>query len=182
LVHDLIDTNVLRGNTMSLDTLPELLHDQLKDLQSAESQLIKALPKMAKAASSAALRTAIEHHLEETQTQLERLLEIGAALDVKLGGKKCKGMEGLIKEGSEPLKEDAEGAVLDLAIIAGAQRIEHYEIAAYGTAREVASQLGLEQVVALLQQTLDEEGAANEKLTAIALELYDAAPAEAARP
>jgi ferritin-like metal-binding protein YciE len=153
---------------MKLSTLTELLHDQLKDLYSAESQLIKALPKMAKAASSEHLRQAFRSHLEETREQVKRLQRVGETLGVKLKGKKCQAMEGLLEEGKEVLESDGEGPVLDLALIAAAQRVEHYEISAYGSARTLAEQMGHEEVVALLQETLDEESAADEKLTQIA--------------
>jgi len=156
--------------TMKLSTLAELLHDQLKDLYSAESQLIKALPKMAKSASSASLRTAITNHLEETRGQLERLQTIGDNLGLKLTGKKCQAMEGLIEEGKEVIDSDGADPVLDLALIAAAQRVEHYEISAYGSARALAEQMGQDEVVRLLQATLDEESAADEKLTRIAEE------------
>lgn len=164
---------------MKLNTLSALLHDQLKDLHSAESQLTKALPKMAKQAHAAPLKAAIEAHLDETREQLERLQQVGDLLDLKLAGKKCQAMQGLIEEGSEVLESEADEVVSDLAIIAAAQRVEHYEIAAYGTAREMASQLGHSDVVKLLQTTLDEEGEANKKLTAIALGLYKDAPTTA---
>ncbi len=153
---------------MKLSTLTQLLRDQLKDLYSAESQLVKALPKMAKAASSERLREAFRGHLEETREQVKRLQRVGEGLGLKLSGKKCRAMEGLIEEGKEVLESDGEGAVLDLALIAAAQRVEHYEISAYGSARTLAEQMGHEEVVSLLQETLEEESAADEKLTAIA--------------
>jgi ferritin-like metal-binding protein YciE len=148
--------------------LEELLVDQLKDLYSAENQLVKALPKMAKAASSPELKRAIERHLEETRKQVERLNQIGVNLDIKLTGKKCKGMEGLIEEGKELLEEDLDENAIDAGIIGAAQKVEHYEIAAYGTARTHANLLGYNKIAKLLQQTLDEEGAADKKLTALA--------------
>jgi len=155
---------------MQLSTLTELLHDQLKDLYSAESQLIKALPKMAKSASSEKLREAFTSHLEETRGQFERLQTIGESLGLKLTGKKCQAMEGLIEEGKEVLESEGEDPVIDLALIAAAQRVEHYESAAYGSARTLAEQMGHGEVVELLQETLDEESAADEKLTRIAEE------------
>src|SRR5918996_3857504 len=112
--------------------LEELLQDELKDLYNAENQLIKALPRMAKAASSPELRRAFEKHLVETRRQAQRLEQIGRALDVKVAGKKCKGMEGLIAEGKELLQEDLDGSPLDAGLIGAAQKVEHYEIAAYG--------------------------------------------------
>src|SRR5918992_329777 len=130
--------------------LEDLLEDELKDLYSAENQLVKALPRMAKAADSPELKRAFERHLEETKRQVERLNQIGESLEIRLTGKKCKGMEGLIEEGKEMMEEDL------------------YEIAAYGTARTHASLLGYNKVAKLLQQTLDEEGATDKKLTALA--------------
>lgn len=153
---------------MSLDSLSDLLTDELKDLYSAENQLLKALPKMAKKATSEELKAAFTSHLAETQGHVERLNSIATKLDITLGGKKCWAMEGLVKEGDEILEEDGEDAVIDAALIGAAQRVEHYEIAAYGTTRAMAEALGHQDVVGLLQLTLDEEGAADEKLTEIA--------------
>ena len=150
-----------------LDTLQSVLEDQVRDLYSAENQLVKALPKMAKAASSESLRKAITSHLEETRGQVDRLVQIAELLEIKPGGKKCKAMEGLIEEGKEVLEEEGEGSVIDVALIAAAQRVEHYEIAAYGTARAIAEKLGNGKVAKLFQQTLAEEGAADKKLTEI---------------
>ena len=148
--------------------LEELLVDELKDLYSAENQLVKALPKMAKASSSPELRRAFERHLEETRRQVERLDQIGQSLDVRLTGKKCKGMEGLIEEGKEMMEEDLDDNAIDAGIIGAAQKVEHYEIAAYGTARTHAEMLGYTKAAKLLQQTLDEEGATDKKLTQLA--------------
>lgn len=148
--------------------LQELLVDELKDLYSAENQIIKALPKMAKAASSPELKRAFERHLEETRRQVERLNQIGETLDIKLTGKKCKGMEGLIEEGKEIIEEDLDENALDAGLIGAAQKVEHYEIAGYGTARTHAELLGHTRVAKLLQQTLDEEGATDKKLTQLA--------------
>lgn len=150
-----------------LDTLESALEDQIRDLYSAENQLVKALPKMAKAATSDTLREAITSHLEETKGHVERLVEVAELLQIKPGGKKCKAMEGLIEEGKEVLDEDGEGPVIDVALIAAAQRVEHYEISAYGTARAIAEKLGNTKVAKILQKTLDEEGAADKKLTEI---------------
>lgn len=161
---------------MKLETLSELLVDQLKDLHSAETQLTRALPKLVKRASSETLKSALAHHLEETRGQVERLDTIATTLGIKLSGKKCKAMEGLIEEGAEVLEVENDGPVIDLAIIAAAQRVEHYEMSAYGTARELAAQMGHKDVVALLQETLEEESAADEKLTTVAEELYPEAP------
>jgi ferritin-like metal-binding protein YciE len=152
---------------MKLPTLAALLTDQLKDLHSAEAQLVKALPKMAKKASSDALKQAILSHLEETKGHVERLDQIGEILGAKLSGKKCKAMEGLVEEGSEVLEAEGPGPIIDAALIAAAQRVEHYEISAYGTTRAIAERLKHKDVVKLLQQTLDEESAADEKLTGI---------------
>jgi ferritin-like metal-binding protein YciE len=148
--------------------LDELLQDELKDLYSAENQIIKALPKMAKAASSPELRRAFERHLEETRRQVDRLNQIGEMLEMKLTGKKCKGMEGLIEEGKEVMQELDDEDAIDAGLIGAAQKVEHYEIAAYGTARTHAEMLGYTRVARLLQQTLNEEGATDKKLTALA--------------
>jgi ferritin-like metal-binding protein YciE len=154
---------------MKLNTLHDLLVEELKDLHSAESQLIRALPKMAAAASSDELRDAFEAHLEETHHQLERLDQIFERLELKAGRKKCKAMEGLIEEGKDTIAEDAEPMVHDAALIAAAQRIEHYEIAGYGCARAFAMMLGDQETANLLDESLQEEAAADEKLTEVAL-------------
>ena len=159
--------------------LQELLVDELKDLYNAENQIIKALPKMAKAASSPELKRAFERHLEETKRQVERLDQIGEALDVRMSGKKCKGMEGLIEEGKEIMSEDFEDDALDAGLIGAAQKVEHYEIAAYGTARAHANMLGLTKIARLLQQTLDEEGATDKKLTQLAESIINVEAVEA---
>jgi ferritin-like metal-binding protein YciE len=153
-----------------MDTLNELFREQLKDLYNAETQLTKALPAMARKASTPALKEAFTSHLEETNNQIRRLEEIGEALTISLKGKICKAMEGLIEEGKEVIKEKGEPLVLDAALIAAAQRVEHYEISAYGSARELAKTLRHSDAVALLQTTLDEESAADEKLNVIAQE------------
>ena len=150
-----------------LNTLQEALQEQIRDLYSAEMQLVKVLPRIAKAVSSDSLRDALTTHFEETREHVQRLERAADLLDVNLGGKKCKAMEGLIAEGGEVIREDGESAVIDMAIIAAAQRVEHYEIAAYGTARAIAEQLGNSEVARLLQETLDEEGAADRRLTEI---------------
>jgi ferritin-like metal-binding protein YciE len=155
---------------MKLNTLEKLLHDHLKDLHSAEAQLARALPKLAKGATSDTLRRAFESHLRQTREQLERLDQIGAALGLKLTGKKCKAMEGLLDEGKEVLDADGDPAVLDAALIAAAQKAEHYEIAVYGTARALAERLGHADAARLLRQTLEEEAATDKKLTTIAVE------------
>jgi ferritin-like metal-binding protein YciE len=159
--------------------LDELLQDELKDLYSAENQIIKALPRMAKGASSPELKRAFERHLEETRRQVDRLNQIGEMLEMKLTGKKCKGMEGLIEEGKEVMEELDDEDAIDAGLIGAAQKVEHYEIAAYGTARTHAEMLGYTRVARLLQQTLNEEGAADKKLTALAESVvnYEAANA-----
>jgi ferritin-like metal-binding protein YciE len=159
--------------------LEELLVEELKDLYSAENQIIKALPKMAKASSSPELRRAFERHLEETKRQVERLNQIGEALDTKLTGKKCKGMEGLIEEGKEIMAEDLDENAIDAGLIGAAQKVEHYEIAAYGTARTHAEMLGYTKAAKLLQQTLDEEGATDKKLTQLAESIINVEAVEA---
>jgi ferritin-like metal-binding protein YciE len=155
---------------VKIESLDKLLEDELKDLYSAENQLLKALPKMAKTASNAALQKAFSRHLKETEGQVERLDKIGKILGIKLSGKKCKAMEGLIEEGKDVLDAEGPAAVIDAALIGAAQRVEHYEMAGYGTARAFAEQLGHTNVVKLLQQTLAEESAADEKLSTISLD------------
>jgi ferritin-like metal-binding protein YciE len=148
--------------------LEELLVEELKDLYSAENQIIKALPKMAKSAIHEELRTAFEEHLDQTRVHVERLDQIAAELEVSsLKGLKCRGMEGLVEEGKERIQE-LEDQMLDAALIDIAQKVEHYEIAGYGTARTHARMLGLSKVAKLLQQTLDEEGRTDKKLTDLA--------------
>jgi ferritin-like metal-binding protein YciE len=154
--------------------LKDLYIDELKDLYSAETQLVKALPKMAKGAASDELRKGFEEHLEQTTGHVARLEQIFEALGESPRGKKCKGMEGLIEEGSEVLDEDYEGNILDAALIGAAQRVEHYEIAGYGTVRAMAESLGETEHVTLLTQTLDEEKETDEKLTELAEEINSA--------
>jgi ferritin-like metal-binding protein YciE len=156
---------------MADEGLRELYVEELKDLYSAENQLVKALPKMAKASSSDELRQGFEEHLEQTKEHVQRLEQIFQALNESPKGKKCAGMEGLIKEGSEVMKEDFEGAVMDAALIGAAQRVEHYEIAAYGTVRSFAELLGESEHVSLLNETLGEEKTTDEKLTELAEEI-----------
>jgi ferritin-like metal-binding protein YciE len=151
--------------------LKELYVDELKDLYNAENQLVKALPKMAKAASSEELRAGFEEHLEQTKSHVQRLEQIFEMLDESPKGKKCKGMEGLIEEGSEIMEEDFEGALLDAALIGAAQRVEHYEIAAYGTVRAFAEELGESEHASLLAETLEEEKETDEKLTELAKQI-----------
>ena len=153
---------------MKLDSLRTLWIEEMRDLYNAENQLVKALPKMAKKASTSELKEALESHLEETRGHVERLDEIFQKLGKKPTGKTCKGMQGLIEEGSEMMNEDGPDSVIDAGIIAAAQRVEHYEMAGYGAARTFASILEQDEAEDLLQETLDEEGAADDKLTEIA--------------
>jgi ferritin-like metal-binding protein YciE len=156
---------------MPNDSLKKLYVDELKDLYSAENQLVKALPKMAKAASSDELRKGFEEHLEQTKSHVERLEQIFGSLGESPKGKKCMGMEGLIKEGSEVVGEDFEDAVMDAALIGAAQRVEHYEIAAYGTACEFAKILDEPKHASLLGETLNEEKETDQKLTDLSREI-----------
>lgn len=153
---------------MELDTLKDLYVEELKDLYSAEKQLIKALPKMAKAANDGELQQAFRTHLKQTAEHAARLEQICEELGVSPRGKKCVGMEGLIEEGSDLIKENPDPDVLDAGLIAAAQHVEHYEIAGYGTVRTYARQLGFEGQADLLQQTLNEEGQTDHLLTEIA--------------
>jgi ferritin-like metal-binding protein YciE len=153
---------------MGMGSMQDLYLHELKDIHSAEKQILQALPKMAKAARHQELRQAFEEHQRVTEEQVRRLETIFDELGEKPTGKKCKGMEGLIEEGKEVLEEDADPDVRDAALIASAQRVEHYEIAAYGTARTYASQLGFNNHVELLQRTLDEEGETDRRLTELA--------------
>ena len=148
--------------------LRKLLIDELRDLYNAEKQLTRALPKLAKNATSDQLRDLLETHLEETEQQISRLEDAFEMLGEKARGKHCDGMAGIIEEGNAILEEDFDGAVLDAAIIAGAQRSEHYEIGAYGSVMAWAKVLGLKELAALLDQTLEEEKAADKKLSALA--------------
>ena len=153
---------------MKLDTLEKLYVDELRDIYNAENQLLKALPKMAKGASSPDLKNAFETHLRQTESHVERLEQIFADLDESPKGKTCHAIKGLIEEGSEILKEDGEESVLDAGIIVAAQKVEHYEMAAYGSARTFARLLGQEKAAELLQTTLDEESETNESLNQLA--------------
>jgi ferritin-like metal-binding protein YciE len=152
-------------------TLQELLVEELKDLYSAETQLTKALPKMAKAASDENLKAGFEEHLDQTHEHIARLDRAMELLDASPKGKTCKAMKGLIAEGEEKIKEDASPAVRDAALIGAAQKVEHYEIAGYGTVRTFAELLGEDEVVSLLQETLDEEAETDRKLTELASSL-----------
>jgi ferritin-like metal-binding protein YciE len=161
---------------VAINSLHDLYVEQLRDLYDAETQLIKALPKMAEASTSDELRRGFEEHLEQTKGHTQRLETIFENLGQKPKGKKCKGMEGLVKEGSETLEEDIEDEdVKDAAIIAAAQRVEHYEIAAYGTVKTFANLLGEREAESLLEQTLQEEKETDTKLTELAEEINVAA-------
>jgi ferritin-like metal-binding protein YciE len=152
---------------MASANLKELYIDELRDLYNAENQLIKALPKMAKAANSEELRSGFEAHLEQTKGHAQRIEQIFQTLGEKPTGKKCKAMEGLVEEGSETIDEDFEGEIMDAALIGAARRVEHYEIAAYSTVIKFAEMLGQDQAVELLEQTLEEETETDEKLVGL---------------
>ena len=158
---------------MKLETLKTLYIDELRDLYNAENQLVKALPKMAKAASSEQLQDAFEKHLEQTKSHVDRLEEVFEEIGEKPKGKTCKAMKGLIDEGSEILKEDGEESVIDAGIIVAAQKVEHYEIASYGSVRTFAQLLGKDRSADLLQRTLDEESEANEVLNKLAEDIVN---------
>lgn len=160
-----------------LTSLEALLVQEIKDLYSAETQLVKALPKMAKAATHEGLKEGFQAHLEETKVHVERLEEIAKLLDITPRGKTCKAMKGLVEEGAEAIEEEGDPVLHDLALIIAAQKVEHYEISGYGSARTLAEWLGMDDVVTILQSTLDEEGATDKKLTAISEELSEAAQA-----
>ena len=153
---------------MPSETLRDAFIDELRDTYDAEKQLTKALPKLAKASTNPELRAAFESHLDETQGQIARLEEVFGYLDEKVRGKHCEGIAGIIDEGKSILEEDFEGATLDACLIAAGQRAEHYEIAAYGTLVAWARGMGLDDAAELLEQTLEEEKAADEKLSALA--------------
>ena len=158
---------------MAMDSLKDLYVEELKDLYNAENQLLKALPRLARKASSPDLKAAFEEHLGQTEGQVNRLEKIFKRLGEKPTGKTCKAMKGLVEEGKEIIEEDGDGSVLDAALIGAAQKVEHYEIASYGTARTFASMLGEDDAMELLQETLDEEAATDKKLTALAESLVN---------
>jgi len=168
-----IIAEIRNPNVMELETLKDLYIHELKDLYSAEKQLTKALPKMANAASSERLADGFRLHLDQTEEHVNRLEKILESQDANPRGAKCRAMEGLIEEGEEMIEEDAEDEVRDAGLIAAAQRVEHYEIAGYGCARTYAELLGDSEGARLLQQTLDEEGATNKKLTELAKTLIN---------
>ncbi|RPH55648.1 ferritin-like domain-containing protein [bacterium] len=153
---------------MEIDSLRKLYVEELKDIYSAEKQILQALPRMAKKTKNQELRKAFEMHLEQTRMQVERLDRIFEMLGKSPRGKKCKGMEGLIEEGKEMMQEDMEPDVMDAALIASAQKVEHYEIASYGTVRTYANLLGEKDHARILQETLNEEGETDKQLTRLA--------------
>jgi len=158
---------------MKLESLETLYVEELRDIYNAENQLLKALPKMAKAASSPELKQAFEEHLEQTKEHVERLDEIFGKLDKKPTGKTCQAMKGLVEEGSEIMEHEGEEHVLDAGLIGAAQKVEHYEMASYGTVRTWAEILGEDDAAELLQQTLDEEGETDKRLTELAEEIVN---------
>jgi ferritin-like metal-binding protein YciE len=162
----------------SMDSLADLLQDELKDIYDAEKQLTKALPKLAKKSSNEELREAFESHLDETQTHIERLERVFEELDMPARGKKCEGMQHLIAEGNEMIAECEDDDTRDAVMIAAAQKVEHYEMASYGTIRTWANLLGKQQVAEILEETLQEEKAADQKLTEIAESFVNAAAAQ----
>jgi ferritin-like metal-binding protein YciE len=164
---------------MNENTLRELFVDELRDLYDAENRLVKALPKLAKAANLEDLRSGFETHLEQTKEHVERLKQIIESLDEKPTGKKCPGMIGIIQEGEELIEEEFEGSVMDAALISAAQRAEHYEIAAYGCVHAWAKELGEDEAAELLEKTLSEEKETDAKLTEIAEQVNPSANSEA---
>lgn len=165
---------------VSVDTLEKLFISELKDLYSAEKQITRALTKMAKAATSEELRKAFESHLKETEGQIERLDRVFEILGKAASGKSCHGTKGVLEEGEEVMGETAEGDVRDAAMISAAQRVEHYEMAAYGAVRTYAELMGEKEIAKLLQETLDEEGETDKKLTALAGKINPQAQRKAA--
>ena len=163
---------------MKENTLRELFIDELRDLYDAENRLVKALPKMAKAANSDDLRSGIEHHLGQTKEHVERLKQVLTSLDEKPSGKKCPGMVDILEEGEEMMEEDFEGSVMDAALISAAQRVEHYEIAAYGCVHAWAQELGENNAAELLEKTLNEEKETDAKLTELAEQINASANSE----
>jgi len=162
-----------------MDTVNELFEEQIKDLFSAENQLLKALPKMAKKANSLELKKGFENHTRQTQEHVDRLLKIAEMWEFKPTGKLCKAMAGLIEEGKEVIAEDGDENCIDVALIAAAQRVEHYEISAYGTAKALATKLGCTETASLLDKTLKEEGETDKLLTQICeTKILNAAPVE----
>lgn len=163
-----------------LNNLQDLLVEHLQDLYDAENQIVKALPKMAQHATAPELRQGFEAHLAQSQIHIQRLEQILGTMDIKPGGHPCKAMQGLMKEGEDFMKERADPSVMDAGLIAAGQRVEHYEMAGYGCVRTWAKLLGMNSAAELLQQTLDEEGATDEKLSALAERIINVQAADAA--
>ena len=164
---------------MSVSTMEELLIDELKDIYNAEKQITRALPKMVKATTSPELRQAFESHLEETQGQIERLDKVFEILGRSARGKTCHGMQGVLEEGAEVIEDTKKSPLRDAALISAAQRVEHYEMAGYGSARDFAKLLGQDEIAELLEETLEEEKAADKKLTTISKQVNAEAQAAA---
>jgi ferritin-like metal-binding protein YciE len=181
LCPDQMRTKAMRFTALKLNSLRDLLVEELRDLYNAETQLVDALPKMAEAATSHELKSAFEHHLEETREHVSRLENIFQQIDEESSGETCEAMKGLIKEGEILLKAEGDPDVRDAGLIGAAQRVEHYEMAGYGTARSLARRLGENQVAEALQQTLNEEAEANKKLTSIAESRVNVSAASSAR-
>jgi ferritin-like metal-binding protein YciE len=171
----------MRFTALKLNSLRDLLFEELRDLYSAEMQLIDALPKMAEAATSRELKSAFKHHLEETRGQISRLENIFQQMGEKSSGETCEAMKGLIREGEVLVKAEGDPDVRDAGLIGAAQRVEHYEIAGYGTARSLARRLGENEMAETLQQTLNEEAEADKKLTSIAERQVNVSAASSAR-
>ena len=171
----------MRFTTLKLDSLRDLLIEELRDLYNAETQLVDALPKMVQAATSRELKSAFEHHLEETRGHVSRLDKVFQQIGEKSSGETCEAMKGLIKEGETLVKAEGDPDVRDAGLIGAAQRVEHYEMAGYGTARSLARRLGENQVAETLQQTLNEEAEANKKLTSIAESQMNVSAASSAK-
>jgi ferritin-like metal-binding protein YciE len=169
----------LQEKKMSVETLEELLVDELKDLYSAEKQIASALPKIIKAVSSPNLQEGLSSHFEETKVQVTRLEKIGEILGEKMSGKTCVGMKGVLEEGAEVLEETEKGVVRDAALIAACQRVEHYEMAGYGSARDFAKLLGQKDIAAMLEETLEEEKHADKALTEASKQVNSEAEQEA---
>jgi ferritin-like metal-binding protein YciE len=176
----MITCHNLQESSMSIENLQDLFLHELKDIYDGEKRILKALPKMAKAASSDELRAGFEEHRNQTEQQVERLEKVFELLEKPARGKKCMGLEGLLEEGAEFMEEDAEPAVMDAGLIAAAQKVEHYEIATYGTLATYAKMLGLDEAVELLEETLAEEKETDEKLTELASQInFEAQESEA---
>jgi ferritin-like metal-binding protein YciE len=173
-----IEYSIRRPAVSELATIKDLLEEEIQDLYSAEKQLTKAIPKMAKGSNNEELSAAFEAHLKETEGQIDRLERIADQLDIKVSGKKCKGMEGVIAEGAEALNEEGDENLLDLGIIGAGSRVEHYEMAGYTTAINLAKQLEEDEVVELLSESLKEEQGAEEKLRSIGEQILAQAPTE----